>query len=585
MLILFGNFYGENIKMRNKIGIIIVSCFLLLVASQTQAASLYLSPSLGTHTVGSTFSVSVYVSSPDQAANAASGVILFPQDKLEVISLSKVGSIITQWMPREPGFSNAKGEIHFEGIVFNPGFTGSAGKIININFKVKAAGIAPLSFSSSSVLANDGQGTNILTSLGKASFSLGIVPSAVPEATTPSETRGAPPAPQISSPTHPNPDKWYAKKDAEFTWKVPRGVTAVRVLVNKVSNAVPWVTYSPAIQVKKISDLEDGVWYFHVRLKNATGWGGVSHFRLQIDTEKPEHFEIRKITRNDKTDPRVKLIFKAEDKTSGIDHYEIQIDNGSTKIWKDNGTGIFETPVLGPGEHNLIARAVDKAGNESVAVTQMKVLPIKPPVITHCPRKLFPDSVLSVKGTTYPNAQVVIWLQKDKDDPQSQIVRSDNYGNFTFIAGKKLESGIYKLWTEVIDKRGARSKPTEKITIAVEPPVILKIGNWAINVLNIIIPLIALTILLLIVIFYGWHKFSLFKKRIYQENKETEEAMRKAFKILKKKTEAQVATLDGKPDLSPREKKIYNNLKKALKASEKSIAKEIKDVEREVKKK
>ena len=104
--------------------------------------------------------------------NAASGAISFPPDKLEVISLSKTGSIFTLWV-QEPLFSNSSGAVNFEGIALNPGFTGIGGKLITVNFKAKAAGAAVLNFSSGSVLANDGKGTNILANLGSAQFSLG----------------------------------------------------------------------------------------------------------------------------------------------------------------------------------------------------------------------------------------------------------------------------------------------------------------------------------------------------------------------------------------------------------------------------
>lgn len=162
------------IQNRCKIFIISVSLAFLFSASlvspiMAQAANLYFSPSSGEYDVGKTFSVNVYVSSADQSMNAASGVISFPQDKLEVTSLSKTGSILTLWV-QEPSFSNSAGTVNFEGIVFNPGFTGVGGKVLTINFKVKAAGAVPLNFSSGSVLANDGKGTNILANLGSAQF-------------------------------------------------------------------------------------------------------------------------------------------------------------------------------------------------------------------------------------------------------------------------------------------------------------------------------------------------------------------------------------------------------------------------------
>ena len=80
--------------------------FLGLLPSGAEAATLSFSPSFGSHASGNTFSVGVFVSSADQAMNAASGAISFPADKLEVISLSKTGSIFTLWV-QEPSFSNS----------------------------------------------------------------------------------------------------------------------------------------------------------------------------------------------------------------------------------------------------------------------------------------------------------------------------------------------------------------------------------------------------------------------------------------------------------------------------------------------
>src|SRR3989338_6290606 len=148
-----------------------------------RAATLSFSPPSGSHTVGNTFSASILISSADQAMNAALGAISFPPDKLEVVSVSKTGSIFTLWV-QEPSFSNSAGTINFEGIVLNPGFIGAAGKAISIAFKVKAAGNAPLTFSSGSVLANDGQGTNILASLGGALFNIRKKKGALPAALT-----------------------------------------------------------------------------------------------------------------------------------------------------------------------------------------------------------------------------------------------------------------------------------------------------------------------------------------------------------------------------------------------------------------
>jgi len=163
------------------------------------AADLYFAPPSGSYKAGTTFSVVVFVSTGSQSANAVSGTILFPTDTLEAVSISKTGSVISYWSA-EPSFSNSQGTVSFEGVAFNPGYTGPAGRILSIIFKVKNAGSANLSFSSGSVLANDGQGTEIVSSLGQANFSL--TPATAP---LPQVKNNPPPAPVVPPPASATP--------------------------------------------------------------------------------------------------------------------------------------------------------------------------------------------------------------------------------------------------------------------------------------------------------------------------------------------------------------------------------------------
>ena len=559
-----------------KIALIILFLGMLPVAAE--AATLYFSPSSGSHAVGTTFSVSIYVSSADQAMNAASGVISFPQDKLEATSLSKTGSIFTLWV-QEPSFSNSAGTINFEGIVLNPGFTGAAGKIITINFRAKAAGSALVNFSSGSVLANDGKGTNILTSLGNAQFSLGYVGPTVPEATTPSAVSGAPSAPQISSPTHPDPNKWYAKKDAKFTWSLPSDVTSVRLLVGKIPAAIPTVVYTPAINEKEVTNLDDGIWYFHVQLRNASGWGEISHFRFQIDTQPPEPFEIKFVDGKETTHPQPTLAFETTDEMSRIDYYEVKIDQEPPIKIKETE---YKMPVQILGEHTVIVKAVDKAGNYTLAMTEINVLPIEAPIITDYPRELLPGSILSIKGTALPEVTVRVYIQKDEKEIKTGETKSDKEGRWTYIEVEPVEKGIYEVWAEAIDSSGAKNRSLEKVTILVSPPAFIRIGKLAIDYLMTIITLLVLILILVLGVIWSWQKIKERRKKMRKEISEAEKALYQAFKALKQETEEQVAKLDGKSGLNEREKKICDDLKEALKISEKFIGKEIKDIEKEL---
>ena len=584
---------GEIFKKIKKLflGSILLFAIFGILPTAAQAATLYFSPSSGTHAVNTTFTVNVYVSSVDQAMNAASGVISFPADKLAVDSLSKSGSIFSLWV-QEPSFSNSAGTVNFEGIVLNPGFTGSSGKAISITFKTKAAGNASLAFSDASALANDGAGTNILSSFGNASCNVNALTAGpqAPESTTPTEIIGAPSAPRIFSPTHSDPEKWYSNSNPKFTWLVPSGVTAVRVLYDKFPNSKPQVMYSPAISEKQLENIKDGTWYFHAQFRNANGWGEISHFRFQIDTEKPSRFEISEVDREDLTDPAVKFVFDASDKISGIDHYEIQIGNENAEIWQDDGSHIYETPVLGPGKYTLIAKAVDRAGNSLANSADFTIQALEAPIITDYPKELQSGETLTIKGTTkYSDAQVTLWLQHDKDEPKTYSVKSDQDGKFTFVADSGLSSGVYTAWAEVIDARGAKSDSSEKITISVGQPTFIKIGSQAVGFLAVIIPLVVLVFALLFIIWYGWHKFSSFRKklgRIKKEVREAESALHKAFDLLKDDIRDQIKLLEKtrtKRQLTEEEERIIKQLKKDLDDAEKFVRKEIQDIEKVMK--
>ncbi|MBT4350015.1 hypothetical protein HOD19_04570 [bacterium] len=557
-----------------------------LVAPLAEAASLYVSPSSGNYGIGDSFTVGVYTNSSDQALNAVSGTLSFPTDKIEVTSVSKAGSIMSLWVS-EPSFSNSAGTVSFEGIVLNPGYSGSAGKILSVTFHTKGGGSVPVNFATGSILANDGQGTNILTGFGSGNFIIELedVTPVAPESDTPSAVTGTPSAPQINSITHANPDNWYSATDAEFSWTIPRGVTASSLLIGKKPQAVPAVNYSPAIGYKKITDLDDGTWFFHVRLRSTAGWGGVTHFRLQIDTKDPEYFEITKQPEDDATNPKITFLFEAEDELSGISHYAVKIDDAEEQIWQDDGTHIYTTPALPAGKHTMIVRAIDFAGNELANFAEFDIEPLSAPVITEYPKVIDDWSDLLIKGSTYPNSQVVIWLQGSDDEIINYFTQSDDDGAFSFVAEEELDEGKYQFWAEAIDSRGARSLPSDKFKVEIQKPAFWRIGSMAINILSIIIPLVALVFLLIFLSMFSWNKVRVLRKRVSREADEASAVLKKSFADLRKSLIVNIASLEKagtKRKLTAAEARVARQLKKDLNMTEKIIRKEIKDIQKEV---
>jgi hypothetical protein len=251
----------------------IALAFFLMAPTGVRAASLYLSPASKSLHVGQTFIVTVDVSSADQAMNAVSGDIAFPSGRLQVLSTSKRNSIIGLWV-RDPSFTNsaAGGNVHFEGVVLNPGFTGAVGPVVNIVFQAISPGKATVSFSDGAVLANNGNGTNILTGMQSAVFT--ITPAVVASSTPPAPPDTTPPDPfavteipaSISDPTNPHPIFTWSTTDAssgidKYLVKIGDGdwfdASSIRVATSVNWYALPY--QAPGVNVLLQIDAYDTV--------------------------------------------------------------------------------------------------------------------------------------------------------------------------------------------------------------------------------------------------------------------------------------------------------------------------------------
>ena len=549
-------------------------------------ASLYLSPSANSYKIGQNFAVTVFVSSAAQAMNAAQGAISFPADKLSITSISKSGSVVSLWT-QEPSFSNSSGAVSFEGIVLNPGFTGSAGKMISINFKAKAPGDAVVSFSSGSILANDGKGTSILTGFGNARFNIesGTPAPAPPVSTTPASSAKTPPAPMIYSSTHPDPNKWYNNKNLKFSWSVTQDITGVSFLINDRPSSNPGPISDGLISEKQFEDIGDVVGYFHLRFKNARGWGAISHFKFNIDTEAPTDFTMDFSSKEEILKNGLKIKFSVSDNLSGINHFEVKIDNEEIISFLDSESRIYDLPILDPGKHTVAVKAFDNAGNFVADFKEIEIEALDSPEIKEYSSELKTGSFLVVKGGTYPNSDLTVWIQKDKEVPVPYKIKSGDLGNFMFISDSKMETGRYKLWTEAVNELGLKTAKSKEIFILVQESDLDKLKSTIQNLMAVVSIFVTCILLLVAIIILGIRKIKSSRKRIRKEVYEAENILEKAFSALYEDISEQLEKLDkvkSKRDLTKEEKEIRRKFRKNLKIAEKYIKKEIEDIEKEI---
>lgn len=553
----------------------------VLGAGYANAATLSLSPNTGVYQSGTTFTVRVVVNTAGQSVNASDATIRFNPSELSVVSANRTGSIFNLWVT-EPTFSNTAGTVTFSGGLPS-GYNGAAGTVINITFRVLGSGTARVQFGDGSVLANDGRGTNVLTSMNGGSYTLQAASAApspeVIEYVAPANT---PAAPVITSDTHPSQTAWYKTKSAVLRWTVPAGVTEVRTLLDSNPSSVPTRVYETPISTITLNDLDEGVSYFHLQFRNADGWGRVAHYRLAVDSNPPTGFSITHPDDADLTSPQQALKASMEDDISATKRYMVRINATEPFEYIDEtGEGLIALPQLEPGYYTVIVEVFDEAGNSAIATHSFTILSFDRPTFVEYPSEVNEQVIPVLRGRTRPESIVTVRVEKIGATATEYEVKSDAEGLFTFIPEARFTQGVYELSAVAVDQYGAMSERSDVIRIAVQQPGFLRVGTLLINVMSVLIPLIALTLLMVISFVFILRRLRLFKRTVDRESTEALNIMTREFAALQSVVREQEALLQSSRKtgkLTKAEADMIEQFDKALQSSQRAVEKEIRDV-------
>lgn len=181
----------------------------LTLPTVAHGATLFTTPSNVDVKVGDTFTISVNTNSQNAYINAATLDIKYDTSLLSVQGVGRSNSIFTLWT-EEPAVSNSTGIVHFSGGLSSPGYNGSSGNIIKITFIAKATGEAKITLLNGSELANDGVGTNVLTSAQGTTVKIGQATQVTPK-----------PKPAEKPKLEEDPEKPEEAKDTEEVFQIP----------------------------------------------------------------------------------------------------------------------------------------------------------------------------------------------------------------------------------------------------------------------------------------------------------------------------------------------------------------------------
>ncbi len=327
----------------------------LLQPAKAGGGSLYLAPSRGSFLLGSTFSISIFIDTKGNEINALEVNLKFPPELLQITAPTTGESFISEWLT-PPNYSNVGGFVSYKGGI-PEGIITTAGLVSTVTFRAKSPGRAEIKFlDSSKILLKDGKGTPIFTNNFSGVYEILIPP---------------PEGPKISSFTHPDSDVWYMNNNPVFSWEKEKGMTDFSFSISQNPQEIPdTISEGPDTSVF-YRDIDDGIWYFHLRAQGNGIWGRASHFGVKIDTAPPKEF-----------DPRIDLpsgftYFSTKDINSGIDYYEISVLNiseteGPASFFVE-ALSPYKIPYQDPGKYSLVVRVYDKAGNLQIGEVKFRI--------------------------------------------------------------------------------------------------------------------------------------------------------------------------------------------------------------------
>jgi hypothetical protein len=482
--------------------VIFLSLLLLPLNHQAKAeggGSLYFLPATGSFEIGKTFSVRLVAKSDATSFNLVEANLAFSNDTLQVTSLSKSGSIVQLWFT-EPTFSNAQGTISASGGVPNPGYTG-AGRIITINFKARAAGDAWVKINSGQILANDGQGTDILSSSGRGSFTVYSTGLPQPKPVTP-------PAPtttvKISSSTHPTPEKWYNTKNVLLSWTWLQGITNYSYIFDHKATTIPDNVGEGMNTSVAYNNVDDGEWYFHLKAKTGTDWMSTIDFKINIDSIAPQITKIDLLANDQIYNLSPKVNIEATDDRSGIDYYTLKVDDAEP-IKQTSPNYDLKDLKLSPGAHQLTVQAFDLAGNIQAQTTDLYIELLPAPVITYYTKQDvfgYNKGNIKIRGTAVPMAQIDIPITGNTRKTLVAVkTQADQNGNWAVNYTEVLMPGKYSA-RAIASYQGQVSQPSKQISFEILS-VGVKIFGYGLpqnTVINIIILLSCCVLILLIIL-------------------------------------------------------------------------------------
>ncbi len=201
------------------------------------------------------------------------------------------------------------------------------------------------------------------------------------------DTAAAPP-PNLSSPTHPDSEKWMANPTPLVVWEEPKDLSGVKgyfVKADREAQTVPGPGAGDFVADTRLSlgPLEDGLWFVHVATQDLAGNLGVeaAHMAIKIDT-KALAPALSSITHPQQEQwypvNQVEILIQPPSDLSGVEGFYYVLDREPQTLPQADSALYTLKPQLSfkelaDGIWYVHARTKDMAGNLSPQAAHLKI--------------------------------------------------------------------------------------------------------------------------------------------------------------------------------------------------------------------
>jgi hypothetical protein len=250
-------------------------------------------------------------------------------------------------------------------------------------------------------------------------------------------------------------------------WVNPENTLRVMTALTNIPTSRGTRAFVPPIQERRLSDLDDGIGYFHVTQEFADGTDRTMHYKLMIDSVPPSLLDVREESTREPKDPNVTFFVNATDTLSGIERVDFSVDGAAPDSWRDIASRKYSLAGVTFGDHTLRAVAYDRAGNSIEKTVEFSVEPLPPPTIVFEGTPYSEGDTVQASGTALAATTLRVYFSSDGIEPFVESVQVESDGTFEFESRLTLKPGTYLVSADIVDEDGATSERIAEEEISV----------------------------------------------------------------------------------------------------------------------